>query len=195
MQFHKPIRLKSCSKNIGLIKCRECGIEKTRIRSGLDSANKFIYRDENGYRWNRLQCHACYKNYRIKHSRINNIHKDRSEVTDHKNLKGFLAERVVKEFFEKNGYQVVQTSCRGPDLVLSKNGVSYTCEVKVATRHMDSDHWFCSPIYPKRRKDDLMAIVLPGDKIHVEPMEAHLLACSISGRRRLTDIIKAYRVS
>ena len=182
------MRIKSFSKNIGFIPCRECGQIKTRLRAELDSFGKWVYREDNGKKWNRLQCYECAKNY----ARKIGISKPRHLLIDHKNKLGFQSEIKVKQYFEKLGFKVTQTTCHGPDLILEKNGLTITCEVKTACLS-HSNCWFVTPVYPKRTNDELIAIVLPNDRIHIEKMRDHLEFCSKSGRRSITTLIRDTR--
>jgi hypothetical protein len=169
--------------------CRICRISKFRTRAEkYETTGKYIYRDEFGRKWNRKCCPDCI---RINIHRLG-INKYRHELTDHKNSKGFNAEKLVSNYFLMQEYRVTQTHAHGPDLIIEKGDVIKTCEVKSITPYKvnGKTFYFCSPIYPKRRNDDLIAFVMPDDSLIIENMKDHLMKCAKSGRRSFTKEVR-----
>lgn len=178
------------SKNVGKVMCRECAVVKTRIRSKRGPDKKFIYRDEAGLAWNRLQCPECRKVATTASGRARGI-KPRILLTDHKNQKGVAAELAARAHFERLGYEVKMTCGKGPDLTLAKDGQTTTCEVKSVTITA-KNRGYVSGVYSARQSDDLIAIVMPNGDVHVESMKTHLASCPPCGWRTVTKLMRLY---
>lgn len=176
----------------GQVKCRDCGLEKARNLDDVTTTGNKRFKDENGRRWYRLRCPECTLLY----NRKSKGKVARAEVVEYKNRLGFESESVVKRFFESLGFEVTQSNSTGPDLTLLAGDRTMTCEVKTATSHFvdGKPYWFCSPVYPKRRRDDLMAIVFEESVINLETMAEHLAACTQSGRRQLTEMARNFQI-
>lgn len=178
----------------GIVACKTCLISKQKTRSGSHGLGKtlsYIYKDENGKRWNRRNCPDCSKKETKAISRRLGIHKDRLAAKDHKNRKGIEAELTVGSVFKTMGFDVSISLTRGADLTLTMGGTTITCEVKSITTRLvgKKDYYFCSPVYPNRRNDDLMALYYRGTII-LETMKEHLSKCAPCGRRELTSLFR-----
>lgn len=175
---------------VGLVKCKDCGTEKTRIKSELTKYGYFSYREESGLLWSGISCRACANTYQVELGRKYG-HVERKNLTDHANYTAIKSEAIAKSYFVNMGYLVKQTQCHGPDLVLTMNKTSITCEVKTATqRKQQGNFWYVSPVSEKRKSDDLIAIVVPNKTVVVHPMKYHLSCCSVSGQRTVTEIVR-----
>jgi hypothetical protein len=103
--------------------------------------------------------------------------------------KGRRSEKIAKCFVEGLGFQNVQlTKFHGPDLSCERDGRTFTVEVKSAVRKSENC-WIVSRVYPARCLDDLIAIVLPDDSVHLCPMSEHLKLCNKGGARTITGLV------
>jgi hypothetical protein len=170
--------------------CKDCvrDIPKHRIDPGVNQRNFYV--DDHNCRWNGRMCPDCHRN----DSDVRRRAKGLPTVDESKNprrQKGRLAERQVATYFEALGFHVELTRLTGPDLIGISGNVEFTVEVKSAVRsRQGSKSWFVAPVYPARRNDDKIAIVLPDGRIHVEDMEAHLRKCNPSGQRFVTHMVE-----
>ncbi len=98
------------------------------------------------------------------------------------------AENKAAQYFRSLGFNVKQTEFYGPDLICTLGVITLTVEVKRAA--YQSRRWRIACVKPKRINDDLIAIVLQNDKIHIELMKDHLLKCSKCGGRAVTSLIR-----
>lgn len=130
-----------------------------------------------------------YLKYHIEYNRRKG-HKPRSEVMERSNRKGYLAEITAKLHFEKLGYHVTQSAQFGPDLIIEKEGIVATVEVKSSVFTRTS--WCVHLVKKKRLSDDYIAIVLPNNEVHVDSMKEHLKLCSGCGKRTITNLVKQY---
>lgn len=121
-------------------------------------------------------------------------HKRIDQVTHPWNIKGRQAEWTAKAHFEALGYSVeINMKVAGSDLCVLKDGTLQTVEVKSAIGMKRERTWIVDKVKPNRVGDDLMAIVLPDGRVHVCAMHEHLAACSPSGFRTITKLIRPVR--
>lgn len=100
-------------------------------------------------------------------------------------------ELVAAEFFRSLGFSVEVGHGAGPDLFCEAGNLSYTVEVKKAG--LNSRRWRVGNVKPARKKDDLVAIVLPNGRVYIDSMEHHLDACTPrDGSRSVTRIVKEF---
>lgn len=158
--------------------CRRCNIEKPRIKGRfLCRSQGYQYLDGNGKRWFRTLCYECGTHERRLDSRHHG-HKHVDDLVDCPTAVGRSAERKAAHFFTTQGYNVeLNNKVKGPDLIITKGTTSYFVEVKAAYKHTTGTGFNVGTIRKARRTDDLVAIVFPNGLIHVEPMEAHIMAC------------------
>lgn len=168
-------------------KCNVCKKTVLKIKSEK-LKESFRYRDEFGRRWEGNLCPSCvlYKQTKRRHaaggSRFYN------PIPIH--AKGIQSENIIKELFEKDGYDVKQSALKGPDLIISKLNKSITCEVKSIIKCLNAKSWYVAPISVGRKNDDFVALVLDENNIVFEKMNDHLRKCTKSGRRNLTKEVK-----
>lgn len=104
------------------------------------------------------------------------------------------AEKAVvlcKAHLEELGFIVSNpkdASANGHDLVAIKNGCGITVEVKAA--FYSARMWKVSRV--SKITSDLVAIVFPSGKIHINSMQDHLKTCSKTGARALTCLGNVY---
>jgi len=152
-----------------------------------------MYFDDSGRPWRGNQCPSCYRKYQTIKNREAG-HKPRDLITERKNKKARDAEILAAAYFRNNGFQVDLTSGMGPDLILKKNDLTLTCEVKSTTESKYHPNCFIvAKISPNRMEDDIVAIVLPSGVVHVEPMKSHLSKCQKHGARSVTKLIRRRR--
>lgn len=158
------------------IKCKQIKVKIPKL-AYLDG--KIVYFDENNKRWNGNTCRDC---------RIKKEKKGRNlDYYTHK--KGYESEKIAKKYFEYIGFRVVRPdNIWGVDLILD-NKIYVEVRSVVTVR---GKYYYIPPIKGKRRDDDIIAIVLPNKKILIEDMKSHLIQCSKSGARYLTNIVREY---
>ncbi len=78
-------------------------------------------------------------------------------------------------------------NANGPDITITRGGRAYTVEVKKA-KITKRNSLQVPPIEPRRRNDDLVAIVLPNYKVLLQPMSEHLSLCTAKGYRTLSGL-------
>lgn len=150
----------------------------------------FIFRDgttiRNGF------CREC----QTKKSRERRGKKTRDETSSPFVLKALRAEITAEKRFLALGFFVERTKMHGPDLTCKMNSLSYTVEVKKANQLWHkcgrSGGWRVGPVTPKRRGDDLVAMVLPNGYVYIDSMENHLRNCSNSGARAISKIVNEF---
>lgn len=156
--------------------CKICEQDKVRIRTTRKSGKNRIYLDDVGRQWVGTWCPDCNNEYTRKRQHRLGISKPIDELTDCTIATGRKAENLVAEFFRSLGMVVAQTKSKGPDIMA--NGLAV--EVKSMTRR--NDRFYCARVSPRRRYDDLIALVGDG-LIVIETMEEHLAACRPGGKR------------
>jgi Holliday junction resolvase len=103
------------------------------------------------------------------------------------------SEEIVKSHFVSLGYIVAigdNENQNGFDVVAVKDNEYLIIEVKTASRITGKNCWRVREVSEYAKNSDVIAIVLPSKKIHFENMKHHLLSCSISGDRYITEIVK-----
>lgn len=152
--------------------CKICLVSKPRFRAERHR-DFFYYRDEKGNRWNGLVCHECH----IKDNRAKYGHVSWDEARNPIHKAARQCEIIAENFFLGKGFKVQRNeNGKGPDLVLN-GGV--TVEVKMVR----GKRWRVGRVKPKRRNDDLIALVSPPNQVVVQPMDTHLRFCSPCGER------------
>lgn len=170
-----------------LSKCSACGIEKMRIRSHRDK--RWIFKDEKGGQWDAKVCNKCSRKRTIEHGHRKYGSVYRTELTDHISKKAVGAELRVKKIFEDMGFKVDHTNGQGPDLIIHMPYGEITVEVKSVTVSKIDNSAMVSKVQKNRLKDDYVAIVLPNNKVMIQPMKEHLSQCSKSGDRHIRRFV------
>jgi hypothetical protein len=152
--------------------CKYCNQIKDRIFFKKYDEKNYKYADADGKKWNGARCPDCHVIALRKNGRCH----DDKPSTRH--------EITAAKYFESFGMTVRRTTGKGPDLVIGK---SVTVEVKGANYHHGKSLRVCS-VKPKRLNDDLVAIVMPDNRIIVETMTTHLSKCDKSGSRTVTHL-------
>lgn len=107
------------------------------------------------------------------------------------NLRSKADELLASKFMESQGYTVISlAAARGPDIVCSKDGREFTVEVKRASA--TGGQWLTTHVYPARRNDDLVAIVMPNESVHLCSMVEHLAKAQASTVRSVRDLVRDY---
>lgn len=169
--------------------CSGCGFSGifTRVQRPESSSKLRFYLDHEGRLVYGKKCHACRLAYR---------RKSRGQVPkfDLKNCsvaKGASSEKIAAERFKKLGFSVLLNDRpRGPDLTCSIGKLRWTVEVKTAVLSGNRSSYFVHGVHEKRRKDDLVALVLPSGRVHIDSMESHLKQCNSTGCRTITAIAR-----
>lgn len=179
-----------------LIKTRFCNSCKKDIevefvkKTWWRDTHKFFYKvKETGKMWSFGCCPKCKFNRHIgKPYRKAN---GRTNSTNARVLKGVETESVAVRHLQSIGFKILQKhGATGPDVVCSLGDHIYTVEVKPAIPSKDKNSWSVFPVYPKRKNDDLIAIVLPNGLVHLEDMASHHEKCCKWGKREVVDLVK-----
>lgn len=170
------------SDKSGLVKCRTCAETKPKKRAEKNPRGGFRYRDDHGNAWCGRRCHSCTCKDQFYRARTSGRNVGREQSKYYKMRKGFESECLAKIFFETKGYSVSQALMHGPDLILKKDESIQTCEVKTIFK----TKWgiYSPKVSPKRKQDDLIALVWPTGFISFCSMEEHLSKCGPGGYRR-----------
>ena len=92
--------------------------------------------------------------------------------------------------FKKLGFKVIHFNTHefknGVDLWVQKdNGRPLSVEIKIARRQKNNCYQV-DPVQPKRKSDDLIAIILNSEYVLIESMQDHIKCCSTKGTRQFT---------
>lgn len=132
------------------------------------------------------QCFDCRKSIHDKKlGRVRREHSTRPQT-----VAAVGAEKIAQRRFEDLGFSVKRVNVIGPDLTCRIGGLEYTVEVKRATH--GSRSWKVAQVRPKRKCDDLVAIVLPNEYVYIDSMKNHLESCSRGGTRTVSSIVKQF---
>lgn len=176
------------------VKCKKCFLMKNRKRTTdyADAHVHYRYEDEIRSPWNGLECPDCRKLRVVANARKKGI----GTIDEVKNVwrqKGRKAERIVEKYFLDKGYHVVLTTNKGPDLIIEKDGIKKTVEVKAigfCSRSVKNSVRV-SKVKDNRKNDDFIAYVRVDDeKIVIRPMMDHLLDCRSGGCVTVTNYFK-----
>lgn len=165
--------------------CKYCGKTEnvTRIRPKTVS-RAFIGVGKDGRRWYSLFCPDCKldQNRRVSGKRAR-------DGSPHAHVQAAVnAEKIAQKRFQDLGFDVERVSCHGPDLVCKLGEWVYKVEVKRATKTKTG--WVCGWVTPKRKNDDLIAIVMPNGYVYIDDMQMHNDSCDKSGKKTITKLVK-----
>lgn len=182
-----------------LIKTRFCNSCKKDIevefvkKTWWRDTHKFFYKiKETGRMWSFGCCPKCKfkrhlgKPYSHADGRINS--------KNEKVLKSVKTEIQAVNFLRSLGFSVqTQLKVNGPDIVCSFGDQSYRVEVKPTYERKEGNksRWYVNAVCKKRVNDDLIAIVMPNGRVHLEDMPGHLAKCYKCGRRQITELVNA----
>lgn len=152
--------------------CRYCKKTTDWIFFKKYDEKNYKYTDSYGKKWNGARCPDCH------------VVSVRKGGAGHDDRPSTIHELTAARYFESFGMPVRRTAGKGPDLVIGK---SVTVEVKGANYHHGKSLRVCS-VTPKRLRDDLVAIVMPDNRVIVETMTSHLSKCDKSGSRTVTHL-------
>jgi len=175
-----------------LAKCQECS--KTFWKYAVKYNTKFqiyTYQDESGLRWHGNKCNKCGTEKMRDRSYKSGRNKPIADHTSGTHKKGYDAELVAKKYFENMGFVVSQTRQSGPDLILNLGGhLELTCEVKLACPQYKEypSRLRIGWIKPKRMNDDLICIVHPDGRLHVDEMSHWLKNSGKYGVKSVTSL-------
>lgn len=96
----------------------------------------------------------------------------------------------VSKTLKKRGWQCFdlnKDNANGPDITIARDGKSYRVEIKKACKSTRS--YKTTPVGKSGRICDLVIIILPNDKILIQPMSEHLRLCSRDGSRFITELV------
>jgi Holliday junction resolvase-like predicted endonuclease len=170
--------------------CFKCGVPQTKIRKEK-SDGKDQWLGECGRHWNGNTCPGCTNQTKTVRRRKNGI-LARKDIKEPRFQKAVKTESIVAKWFEQKGFTVERTKSAGPDLICKAGSVELKVEVKSACLDTQKGkaYWKVGKVHPKRIRDDLVAIVMPSQRIHFEDMETHLLKCDRSGNRQITRLVQ-----
>lgn len=177
-------------------RCAICGIRDVLslvyIRRYKGGQTRRVYINPAGDRWKDDACYLCMR------ERDRKYHKSsmRENSTRPMTIKAVKSENLAAEKFRSLGFRVEKTELHGPDLICTIGEFIWTVEVKPAEQVTAGgkvmNGWRTSRVYENRQKDDLVAIVLPNDRVYIDSMKNHLSKCWKHGSRGVTDIVKEF---
>ena len=181
---------------MSLKKCRTCLAELEVYSDGKSKRGtellKVIRSNKGSRRWDGNRCPACTDIYNTAKKRAaGSLPID--EVRNPKWVKARNSEKLVAAYLEGYGWSVALTTIRGPDLTASKGFLKCTMEVKSAFKAKAGDYWRVGYVDERRKNDDVVAIVFPGNVIYFTSMREHLSLCDKSGARNVTCLIRKSR--
>jgi hypothetical protein len=134
-------------------------------------------------------CHDCKRGL----MRIRKGHQHRNLSINPQTKTAVDSEKAAERRFSDLGFKVKRTEHTGPDLICSMGLFTWTVEVKRAFKHnKNRNSWRVQHVTPNRKKDDLLAIVLPNGYVYIDSMENHLKNCKSHGFRTVTPIVKEF---
>ena len=146
-----------------------------------------------GSQWRDNNCGRCIFLYRRKVYG----HGPREECKTKHIARGVASEKIAEEHFKKLGFSVKRVDTVGPDLICSiGDGWKTTVEVKTVCRSEARGvvWWHVNPVLKNRRSDDLVAFVLPNERVYIDSMKNHLRHChkNGTGSRVITAIVREF---
>jgi hypothetical protein len=147
--------------------------------------------DEKGRWWFGKVCPECSNRRRVEYTRRTGRRKARKDVTELRSKVGFDSEVAAKMFFESYGYIVVQSTAWGPDLIVSKQNLMFTVEVKTVIQGTRNQK-FVNKVCINRLHDDFIAYVTKDKRIYITNMKDHLLHCDSTGKRTITSLLPEF---
>jgi hypothetical protein len=174
--------------------CGRCGESKDRIRDGKYPNGCWKWIDINGRHWSNRFCPKCKNAIGVEGNHRRGRSKPIDKVTNKQWMIARRSERVTAVYLKSIGYKNVKlTTMMGPDITCEKDGDTFTFEVKtIMSRGKNS--YRVGRVTPLRRNDDMVALVLPGEFIHIEPMSDFLKKYN-SGSSRSNSTITALVLS
>lgn len=103
----------------------------------------------------------------------------------------YWSEAVAAAFLRQSEFSNVRLheTLHGPDIICEKAGRLLFVEVKAA--YTNGSSWMVTSVYPNRRGDDFVAIVLPGGKVILDSMRNHLAAYG-DGPASVTALVREH---
>lgn len=174
--------------------CRSCSriddvrfVKMYKYKRKNTIAKVRVYRDSLGKKIYDSECFICYQ----KRYRKNLGHTSRDESKKPNIVSAVRSEKIAQKRFEDLGFTVERTVWAGPDLICRIGKLVWTVEVKRAA--LNGQRWRTHIVCKNRRKDDLIAIVLPNNYVYIESMKNHLKHCVPSdGTRAVWPIVKEF---
>lgn len=176
-------------------KCSRCSVEKElifektntyKIRNGKIRSYKIFIPINGGRKWKDSICGDCILETKRKSGGFDSRWKSKN-----REIMAFVeSEKKAGEFFRSLGFEVEHTESYGPDLRCKIGDIEWTIEVKRCSK--SSGSWRTGKVRVARKKDDLVAIVLPNGRIYVDSMTNHLKQSDVSDRRIVTRIVKEF---
>jgi hypothetical protein len=108
------------------------------------------------------------------------------------------AEKIAQKRFENLGFTVKRVDAKGPDLICSMgDNWAFTVEVKRAcfTQGPNEKTWFACKVCKDRKKDHLIAYVLPNNYVYVESMKKHLKNTWKHGAKNISAVVREFGLS
>lgn len=179
-------------KNISK-RCVKCGKEEFLTYDKTykyKSATIHIYRDYRGRYWNGNHCHSCSLSRSRKRMGFGKRGSNNSPKTT-ATSEAVRCEKIAAKFFESLGFKVEIGHGAGPDLFCDLGPWTYTVEVKKVNKNVS--RWRVGRVTPARKKDDLVAMVMPNDRVYIDSMKNHLKNCVQSdGTRSIGPLVKEF---
>lgn len=194
--------------------CTNCESSLNWLPTDIENAHGKVYTDETDRRWVGARCPDCYLKLKRQRDSANELKRRRSAgVPTRRNCpspkiqRGLLSEDFAIAFILKNGIKtkkftiqkenlqfIGQSRVNGPDLIFrdTERDFAVTVEVKSIFERHKGTTFYVKSVYPKRTEDDLIALVLDSNRVHLEDMAEHQNACSPSGCRAVTNLVREW---
>lgn len=168
--------------------CRECGKERTRIKTDRKHGvkkPKYVYVDERGGVWSKRLCPPCFKISKVRASRVNGAHRDRDKQVRPEHRLGYDNEVIALAYLKTAfpGEVFVLGSGKGPDIIMNPETTATWIEVKTVSQDSRSGHLYVNRLSKAGRKSDYIVLVYPDKKCLFESMTTYLMNCAPSGSR------------
>jgi HJR/Mrr/RecB family endonuclease len=101
-------------------------------------------------------------------------------------------EELVADYFKKLGYVTAigkNQNDNGFDLIAIKDNIYLTIEIKEACKVPNKNYWRVRAVSEFAKNSEIIAIVLPSERIHFCSMKDHLKCCNQEGDRYVTEIV------
>ncbi len=148
--------------------CSRCGVTKKVIFVKIMDYEKGgkvpVYKTDKGRPWYAGLCPDCRVNY----VRVSRGHSARDKSKKPQVVRAVKAEKIAATHFRKLGFKVKRTKFYGPDLVCKLGPWTYTVEVK--SIGYSGRSWRASKVTKARVNDDLVALVLPNNRVYIDSM-------------------------
>lgn len=98
-----------------------------------------------------------------------------------------VADKLIKKGWKV--FDIKHDHANGIDLTISKNERTYRVEIKRAFKTARA--WRINKVGKSGINCELLIIILPNEDIIIQPMKEHLILCTKSGNRHITELVES----